>query len=497
MSAALPATEPLIVGAAQLSDHGEPTPNAMLAAVAREALADSGEPEAMLAALDSLGAVESVSWPIGDPAREIATAIGAEPLETVLAVTGGTAPIELLADSCRRISAGERRAVLIAGVECVDVLMRAMKQGREPNFPQQAPGTAPSRVIGEPAEATHPVERDAGLIAPVAYYPLFESALRRTAGRNPADHQRYLGELWARFAVVAAENPFAWSREAPSAAAIATASAANRQVSIPYTKLMNSNIQTNQAAALLLCSRGLADEAGIEPQRRVAIRSTASASDHPFASSRVRFDRSPALAACARDALGHAGLEIGEIPHLDIYSCFPSAVEVAAAELGLDPFAPQRPLTVTGGLSFAGGPGSNYVTHSLAALSGRLRAGGGHGLATGVGWYLTKHGVVLLTADREEVGPGYAHFSPQREIDAGPERRIVPPPESGSAEIAAYTAIYSREGEPEIGIATFEPGPNERTVARADDAGTLAQLAASDALGRRARFSGGGRFELS
>ena len=496
MSAALPGNEPLIVGVAQLSDHGEPIPDAMLATVARGALADSGEPEAMLAALDTIGVVESVSWPVGDPARELAAAIGAEPLETVLAATGGIAPIELLADSCLRIGRGERRAVLLAGVECVDVLMRAMKEGRDPGFPQQAAGTEPDRFVGELGETTHPVEGDAGLLAPVAYYPLFESAVRATAGRDPAAHQRYLGELWAGFAAVAAQNPHAWSREAPSAAAIATASAANRQVSIPYTKLMNSNIQTNQAAALLVCSRELADEAGIDPGRRVAVRGTATASDHPFASTRARLDRSPALAACARDVLAHSGLEIAEVPHLDIYSCFPSAVEVAAAELGLDPLEERRPLTVTGGLSFAGGPGSNYVTHSLAALSGRLRAEGGHGLATGVGWYLSKHGIVLLAPGREEAEPGYAHFNPQREIDAGPQRLVVPPPDSGSAEIEAYTAIYSREGEPELGIATFVPSPNERTVAKADDPETLANLAGSDALGRRARLVGAGRFEL-
>jgi acetyl-CoA C-acetyltransferase len=495
MSAAPPAAEPLIVGVAQLSDHGDPGPDRILAAVARGALTDSGEPEAMLAALDSIGVVESVSWPLADPGRELAGAIGAEPRETVRSVTGGSSPIELLADTCRRIRDGEHRATLIAGVECVDVLMRAMKEGRDVGFPQQAPGTDPSRTVGEPTQPTHPVEREAGLLAPVAYYPLFESAVRRTAGRDPAAHQRYLGEIWTRLGAVAAENPHAWSREAPSASEIATASAANRQVSIPYTKLMNANIQTNQAAALLVCSGGLADQIGIEPDRRVSVRATATAADHVFAAGRERLDRSPALAACARDVLAHSGLGIAEIQHLDIYSCFPSAVEVAAAELGLDPLEDQRPLTVTGGLSFAGGPGSNYVTHSLATLTGRLRAEGGRALATGVGWYLSKHGLALLAAEREP-GPGYEHFNPQGEIDAGPRLEIVPPPESGSAEIEAYTAIYSREGRPELGIATFELGSNARTVARAEDADTLATLAGSEALDRPARFSGGGRFEL-
>jgi acetyl-CoA C-acetyltransferase len=40
------------------------------------------------------------------------------------------------------------------------------------------------------------------------------------------------------------------------------------------------------------------------------------------------------------------------VTHVDLYSCFPSAVQIAAAEIGCPT---QRDLTVTGGLTFAGG----------------------------------------------------------------------------------------------------------------------------------------------
>ena len=44
----------------------------------------------------------------------------------------------------------------------------------------------------------------------------------------------------------------------------------------------------------------------------------------------------------------------------------------AANELGLALDDPQRPLTVTGGLTFAGGPWNNYVTHSIATMAEKL-----------------------------------------------------------------------------------------------------------------------------
>jgi acetyl-CoA C-acetyltransferase len=59
---------------------------------------------------------------------------------------------------------------------------------------------------------------------------------------------------------------------------------------------------------------------------------------------------------------------------------------------------------VTGGLPYFGGPGNNYTTHSIATLTEILRGTWGTdrrptstsaaprlGLATGLGWFVTKH----------------------------------------------------------------------------------------------------------
>ena len=466
----------------------------MLADVARAALSRSGRPDELLGRLDAIVVIDSVSWPAPDPARILAAELGCGEVETVRTLTGGISPIEALADSCARIRDGEADAVLICGVECFDVLMRALKEGRDPGFPTQPEETKPDRTIGKLGETSHPVETAAGLIAPVAYYPLFETAVRASAGRSPDEHLAHLGELWARFAAVAADNPHAWTRDAPGAEEIATASPANRQVTVPYTKLMNSNIQTNQAAALVVCAETTADDLGIEAEARVRVRATATGSDHAFPSERIALDRSPAIAACGSAVLDHTGVHIDGVEHLDIYSCFPSAVQVAARELGLDPLG-DRPLTVTGGLAFAGGPGSNYVTHSTAALCERIAAAGGLGMATGVGWYLTKHGTIVLSEPGETSGAGWRHFQPQSELDAGPRREVVPPPSSGTGTIEAYTAICNREGEPEVAIATLLLG-DERTVAKAEDPDSLAAIADRDCLGAEATFEGGGRFRL-
>ena len=55
-----------------------------------------------------------------------------------------------------------------------------------------------------------------------------------------------------------------------------------------------------------------------------------------------------------------------------------------------------KPLTVTGGLPFFGGPGNNYSMHALAEMAHRLRNGQGNGLITANGGMLSKHAALLL-----------------------------------------------------------------------------------------------------
>src|SRR5207244_6690330 len=109
--------------------------------------------------------------------------------------------------------------------------------------------------------------------------------------------------------------------------------------------------------------------------------------DHWWVSERADLHSSPAIRAAGRAVFGLAGVGIDDVAHVDLYSCFPSAVQIGAAELGLGLAETDRPLTVTGGLSFAGGPGNNYSTHAIAPMADVLRADPGpHGLVTGLGW---------------------------------------------------------------------------------------------------------------
>ena len=137
-------------------------------------------------------------------------------------------------------------------------------------------------------------------------------------------------------------------------------SPSNRLVGFPYTKSMNSNWDLDLAAALIVCSAEAATAAGVPTDRWVFPHAgTRRVATPDFVSNRGDLHSSPAIRVAGRRAMELADVGVDEIDYVDLYSCFPSAVQISATELGL---GLDRELTLTGGLTFAGGPLNNYVT---------------------------------------------------------------------------------------------------------------------------------------
>jgi acetyl-CoA C-acetyltransferase len=179
-----------------------------------------------------------------------------------------------------------------------------------------------------------------------------------------------------------------------------------------------------------------------------------------------------------------AGIGLADIDLIDLYSCFPVAVEVGAEELGLSLDDP-RGLTVTGGLPYAGGPGNNYVMHSVAVMHRKLREKpGANGLITGNGWYLTKQSTGIYSTRRpdrpfERQDPAVI----QRQIDALPHPDVIETPQ-GRGTIETYTVVHKREG-PFMAIVIGRDSNGRRFAANTpDDPATLAGLEAVEQVGR-------------
>ncbi|HLH28108.1 MAG TPA: hypothetical protein VKW77_04285, partial [Acidimicrobiales bacterium] len=347
-------------------------------------------------------------------------------------------------------------------------------------------------VVGIDRPGTSEDETDRALTKPVDIYPVFETALRLAAGRSVTEHQRVISELWARFSGVAATNPYAWDQAAHTAEEIRTPGPRNRWIGWPYTKLMVAYAGVDQSAALILTSVEAARAAGIAEDRWVFPWSGADSHDHWFVSSRADLASSPAMAANGRAALGLAGIGIDDVARMDLYSCFPSAVEFGADALGLA-LDDARGFTVTGGLTFFGGPFNNYVGHSIASMAGLLRASPGEvGLVTGNGYYATKHSIGIYAA--RPPAQAFRHADTQAEVDAIPGREPAFG-YAGPVTTEAWSVTYE-DGEPALGIVACLTPAGGRTWANTRKPNVLAALLADDAVAGPATLLADGELDL-
>lgn len=362
---------PVIVGVGQVnqkSENPEVEPVDLMAAAAREA----ADPR-VLHAVDSIRVVNLLSWRYRDPGLLLRNRIAADGATTRYSSIGGNTPQSLVNQSCLDIQRSRANVVLIAGGETWRTRMRLRSRGIRPNWTRQDESVPVPPGGEDPVPMSGPGEDRIGLDRPSFVYPLFEQALRIAAGESVEDHRSRIGELWSQFSVVAQDNPHAWSREKHCAEDIWRPGPDNRMISWPYPKLMNSNNMVDQAAALVLCAAETADYLQIPRDTWVFPYAGTDAHDTYSIGERDELHRSPAIRIGGRRVLEMAGTSVADLDYVDLYSCFPSAVQVAAHELGLPVGVESRPLTVTGGLTFAGGPWNNYVTHAIATMVEVLR----------------------------------------------------------------------------------------------------------------------------
>jgi acetyl-CoA C-acetyltransferase len=468
---ALDPRTPVLIGAGQalhraagLDDAREPV--ALMAEAVRSAAADAkldGVPAA-----DSVRVVSLLSWRYRDPAWFLADDLGLQPCETCYTTPGGNTPQYLVNTTSLEIQRGDLDLAILAGGESWRTRMRARRADVDLGWRKRPEDTEPGRTLGKDEPMSAPAETARGIMMPVQLYPMFETALRAAAGETVEEHQVRVSELWARFSEVAARNPYAWQQTALTPEQIRTAGPENRMIGFPYPKYMNSNNDVDMAAAVILCSVERARSLGVPEDRWVFPHAGADAHDTVVVSERADFRSSPAVAVAGREVLRLAGTGIDEVEIVDLYSCFPSAVQIGAAALGL---GLDRQLTRTGGLSFAGGPWNDYVMHAIATVVGELRERpGARALVWANGGFVTKHSLGVYST--EPPAAGFRHADPQAEIDALPRRGLADPAEAaGAAVVEAYTVMHSREGEPEAAFAACLLADGRRAWGTSTDAG--------------------------
>lgn len=427
---------PVLVGVAAFSHRGGNGPELteLLTEATRRAEADAG-----VALVDRIGwvGVPKGAWTHPDPGRVLAPQA-----HTVLAEVG-ILQQDVIDRACRAVQHGDAEVALVVGGEANQ---RSATMAAGAVVEARAAASEPDEHLVSNDGYVCAAEINARFYDPPVVYAAIETAFAAAQGWSADEHRQRLGELGAGFAAVAAANPEAWTRHRYTPAEIVDPSPENRMVSEPYTKRCCSNMRVDQAAALLLTTVGTARRLGIDEARWVFPLGAANANHAVPVLQRAEVHRSPNARAAGERALDLAGLGVDDLDHLDLYSCFPVAVQMAAAELGIDLSSRPAP-TVTGGMAFAGGPLNSYVLHSTTAMAELLRRQPGTtGFVTSVSGFITKYGAAVWST-RPPSGGSWRSDDVTAEAAAlaGPERPTTEAPDGPLTEVTS-TVVHERDG---------------------------------------------------
>jgi acetyl-CoA C-acetyltransferase len=469
----------VIVGAAQLNGRdGDNEPVAMMSEVSKRALPSGLK-------IDQVRVVNGV-WPYSDPGTLVAERVGLSPTATGITQLGGNEVYDLVNQTATDVLGGGVDSVLICSAETMRTRRRDKRAGRLSPYLSEADGAIPDLEFGVDTEPWDDADWQAWGVVAANFYAMVASATRHRMGLTPAEYMESTSQLWAQGSLVAAANPNAWTPEPVSAESIAAPGEQNRMIADPFPKLMTSNINVDQAAAAVVCTAEAAGAAGVDPDSWIFPLAGSGGHDPLLARTRYSFAGSPSMRIAGRHALTLAGVSLDDVGWLDLYSCFPSAVQTVQFELGIDP---SRPFTITGGMTFAGGPFGSYCLHALAQAVDGLRAESGTAFLTGNGGWFSKHSFCVLGS--EPPSRPFRYERPQNLIDSQPVRALMTSTPALAA-IDAYTVSYDRDGSADQAILAVSDESGARAWATSTDPDTMSALVGSDCVAHRVPVQGDG-----
>ena len=480
------ARRPILVGAAAITQRITDPANARepldLMADALEAAAADAGTQRLLMEADAVMAPRGF-WEYGDPCRMLAERLGCPEARTTLAEIG-VLQTTLLGEAGRQIACGESEIVLITGGEARFRELRARIEGVE--APMTAHQGEADVVLHPHHDNKHPLELAFGVEMPVKQYSAMENALRYAQGTSLDEHRREVADMWAGFSRVAASNPQAWRPEPVSADEIREPAGKNEMLAFPYTKLHNSQWNVDQAAGLVMCSERTAQRLGIARDRWLYPLAVVESNHMVPLTERKDPERCWGAKLAGQRALELADLDADRLDYIELYSCFPVAVRIQARELGI-PLEPTP--SVTGGMTFGGGPLNNFVLQSVARMAQLLREDpGSRGLVSAVSGILTKQGFCIWST---EPGTGaFQYDDVSKQVAAALETIEIDESANGPASVRAYT-VLCEGGEPVRAIAWCDTDRGHRTVAGSSDPALLRDATEHELCGRDVTLSEG------
>ncbi len=478
---------PVILGVGQVTERIDQefiglSPEALATKACERALLDTGSANAIRVSVDKLACVRLFADSVPDeftafvapfgssnsPPQSIIDQLGMTGVEGLYSRACGDEPQRLIHELSDAVANGEIKGALLCGAEAMATVRHWQRSGRSADWSDAPSGVTEDRGMATDFLYERELNRH-GAHAPIDVYPLLENARRGELGLSKEEYRDQIASLLCHFANVADKNPFSMFQKYKTYEEIATETVKNRMISDPHLKAMVAKDRVNQAAAIAITSFGLAKSLGVT-DRAIFLRGYSDSVELPVLE-RPSLARAPEMREAYQAAMASAGLKVEDLMAFDLYSCFPIAVFCAIDSLGLKS-DDLRPLTLTGGLPFFGGPGNNYSTHGIAEMIHLLRAqtSPAHGLIGANGGYLSKHSVGIYS---NEPGPFPAAHSNLDRVKKRVKVEVTCRP-SGTSRVESYT-IRPKGASPQIIVVSRQERDSRRWVGVADSNNSAVQ----------------------
>ncbi len=297
---------------------------------------------------------------------------------------------------------------------------------------------------------------------------------------------------YSNFSAIAADNPHAWFRDPLSAKAIREPSDKNAMIAFPYTKRCMSQWNVNQAVAVIVCSLAKARELGLNEQQWIFPLSGVQSRHVINLVQKKQLHTHLGTVLSGQRAMELAGCKPAELTAADVYSCFPSAIMAAANDLQIPA---QLPLTVTGGMAFAGGPFNHGALDSIARMAEVLQEkkpqSAATGLVSNISGMFGKQACCLLSTTA--IPGGFAFDDITNTIAERDPVIAIDENYTGPATVVAYSVMYNKN-RISHSIAYCDTPAGKRTVVRSNDKKLAELMTRAEFVGRQIEVKADGSF---
>ena len=423
----------VIAGAAHLTKRPADRPLnvvEMMCEVIQSAAEDSGS-DTILSAIDQI-IIPKGTWNIDNPGELVAQNLGLRTRNITYDL--GILQSSLIKRAIQDVSESKSRCTVVVGGETKNFERNA--SGQLNSFPDFLdPKSEDSSVtITAPELPISRYEIDMGLVRASDQYALLENSYANAHKLNPEQHQHLINNEWEQMAKIAETNPAAW---VPKAQIFLENNGWGRSIATPYKLHHVTQWNVNQAAAIIITTADVAQ----------SFTGTSDTCVYPD----VLIESNAVIPVLERKHLHQCiGLEEidseffrltkrrpSESQFHELYSCFPIAIRLQQEAYGLS----NKPVSLTGGMTFAGGPFNNFTLQGLSQLTKQVRITDTTGIITSISGMLTKQGLISLSSQEP---PSEIHISDITDTTRSKTETVeIQPNVTGEVEIISSTVSFN------------------------------------------------------